>query len=75
MESLLDCLFIYVFIFYCTGSFLWCAGFSLQWLLLFGSTGLEPASVVVVHSLVTTAMWDLPGPGIQPVFPELASGF
>ena len=37
MESLLDCLFIYVFVFDCTGSSLWCGGFSLQWLLLFGS--------------------------------------
>lgn len=73
MESLLDCLFICLFLLHWV--FLVVCRLFVQWLLLFGSTGLEPASVVVVHSLVTTAMWDLPGPGIQPVFPELASRF
>ena len=42
MESLLDCLFMHVFIFDCTGSSLWCVGFSLQGLLLLGSEAIEP---------------------------------
>ena len=41
------------------------------------------ASVVVVHglsscgarALLLCGMWDLPGPGIEPVFPALAGGF
>ena len=34
------------------------------------------ASVVVVHGLsCSPAMWDLPGPGLEPVSPALAGGF
>ena len=29
-------------------------------------------SVIVVHRLVAWGMWDLPRPGIEPVFPTLA---
>ena len=47
-----------------------CSGFS-----CLEAGAIEPRSVVVVHSLVTTGMWDLPRPGIEPMSPELAGGF
>ena len=82
----------------------WCAGFSLQWLLLLRSTGSRHAgfsscgtwaSVVVAHGVsscgswalehrlsscgarayLLCSMWDLPGPGLEPVSPALAGGF
>ena len=77
-------------------SSLWCAGFSLRWLLLLESTGCRHAgSVIVVHGLsscgarsverrlsscgartqLLRGMWDLPGPGLEPVSPALAGGF
>ena len=66
-----------------------CAGFSLQWLLLLGSTGSRAlrlqqlqhmGSVVVAPRLQSTGlvapwMWDLSRPGIEPMSPELAGEF
>ena len=48
----------------CSGSSLLCVGFSLQWLLLLQITG----------SLLCN-MWNLPAPGIEPMFPALAGRF
>ena len=45
-------------------------GFSLRWLHLMQSTGVW-VSVVVTHRL--WGMWNLPGPGIEPMSPALAS--
>ena len=45
-------------------SLLQCAGFSLRWLLLWWSTGSRRGG-----------MWDLPGPGLDPVSPALADRF
>ena len=77
-------------------SLLWCAGFSLQWLLLLWSTGSRRAGSVVeacglsscgsralkhrLSSCSTRAwllrgVWDLPGPGLEPMSPALAGGF
>ena len=58
-------------------SLLWCVGFSLQWLLLLQSTGSRLAgSVVTVHGLsLLRGMWDIPGPGLEPVSPALAGRF
>ena len=53
-------------------------GFSLRWLFLLQSVGsgaFRLHSVVVVRALLPCAMWDLPGPGIEPVFPALAGRF
>ena len=61
-----------------------CTGFSLRWPLLFRSTGPRvQASVVVTRGLSSCGtraqllchMWDLPGPGIEPVSPALAGRF
>ena len=65
-----------------------CTGFSLQWLLLLRSMGSRrelsccglPA---LEHRLCSygawaqllRGMWDLPGPGLEPVSPALAGGF
>ena len=71
-------------------SSLWCAGFSLQWLLLSWSTGsghtgfsgcgtgaLEGAgfSSCGARAYLICSIRDLPGPGIEPVSPALAGGF
>ena len=70
-------------------SLLWCAGFSLRWLLLLQSTGSRHAgfsscgSRALEHRLsscgaqaqLPRGMWDLPGPGLEPVSPALAGGF
>ena len=70
-------------------SSLWRVGFSLQWLLLLWSMGSRHAgfsscgSQVLEHrlrscgtwALLLRGMWDLPGPGIEPVSPALAGGF
>ena len=60
-------------------------GFSLQWLLSFGSAGsghagsvvrpqaLSRGSLIVAHGL-PCGMWGLPRPGIEPVSPTLAGG-
>ena len=69
-------------------SLLWCAGFSLWWLLLW-STGSRRAgfsscgSRALEHRLSSCGtraqllhgMWDLPGPGLEPVSPALARRF
>ena len=66
-----------------------CVGFSLWWLLLLQSTGSRcvgfsscglQALACRLSSCGTRAqllrgMWDLPGPGLQPVSPALAGGF
>ena len=78
-----------LFIFGCVGSLLRYAGFSLQWLLLLRSTGSRRAGFsscgtrALAHRLSSCgarasalrAMWDLPGPGIEPMSPALAGGF
>ena len=70
-------------------SSLWCAGFSLRWLLLLWSAGSRRegfsscGSWALEHRLsscgtqaqVLHGMWDLPGPGLKPVSPALAGGF
>ena len=64
-------------------------GFSLRWLLLFRSMGSRRASFSSCGSRalerrlsscgtraqLLCGMWDLPGPGIEPVSPALAGGF
>ena len=64
-------------------SSLWCAGFSLRWLLLlrsmgsrhvgFSSCGLRALesrlSSCGAWALLLRGMWDLPGPGLEPVSP------
>ena len=65
-------------------SSLWCAGFSLRWILLLRSTGSRCtgfsscgtwAQQLWCTGLVFRGMWDLPRPGIEPVSPALAGGF
>ena len=70
-------------------SWLWRAGFSLQWLLLLRSTGSRHVSFrscgmrALEHRLsscgarayLLCSMWDLPGPGLEAVSPALAGGF
>ena len=63
------------------------AGFSLWWLLLLWSTGSRCAGFSSCGSQVLElsscgpwawllrGMWDLPGPGLEPVSPALAGGF
>ena len=50
-------------------SLLWCAGFSLQWLLLLWSTGSRHVG------FSSCGMWDRPGPRLEPVSPALAGRF
>ena len=54
-----------------------CAGLSLSRPLLLRSTGCRRAgSVVVAHGAqLLCGMWDLPGPGLEPVYPALAGRF
>ena len=54
-----------------------CAGFSLRWLLLLQSTGSRHAgcSSCGTRAQLLHGMWDLPGPGIEPMSPALAGGF
>ena len=70
-------------------SLLWCAGFSLRWLLLLrstgsrrtgfsscGSRGLEcRLSNCGTWAYLLRSMWDLPRPGLEPVSPALAGRF
>ena len=70
-------------------SLLQCAGFSLQWLLLLrsmgsrhvgfsscGSQALERRlSSCGTWAFLLCGMWDLPGPGLEPVSPALAGRF
>ena len=66
-----------------------CAGFSLQWLLLLQSTGSRCAgfsscgtralerrlSSCGARALLLRGMWEIPGPGLEPLSPALAGGF
>ena len=54
-----------------------CACFSLWWLLLLRSTGSRCAgfSSCGTWALLLRSMWDLRGPGFEPVSPALAGGF
>ena len=70
-------------------SSLHCTGFSLRWLLLLRSTGFRRAgfsscaswalecrlSSCGARASLLRGMWDLPGPGLEPVSPALAGGF
>ena len=70
-------------------SSLWCTGFSLRWLLLLWSTGSKceafsscgswaperRLSSCGLRAQLLRGMWDLPGPGLEPVSPALAGGF
>ena len=65
-------------------SSLWCAGFSLRWLLLLRSMGSRRGGFSSCgmwaqqswHTgLVLRGMWDLPRPGLKPASPELAGRF
>ena len=70
-------------------SLLWCTGFSLQWLLLLRSTGSRCAgfsscgsqalerrlSSCSTGTQLLRSMWDLSGPGLEPMSPILAGGF
>ena len=51
-----------------------CAGFSLQWLLLLRSTGSRRAgfSSCGARAQLLHGMWDLPGPGLEPMSLPLA---
>ena len=53
-----------------------CTGFSLRWLLLWASTGSRRAgfSSCAAQAWLLCGMWDLPGPGLEPVSPALAGG-
>ena len=59
----------------------WCAGFSLQWLLLLLSmgcrcSGFSSCSLQGLELLLSSCgMWDLPGPGIEPASLALAGRF
>ena len=58
-------------------SLLQCAGFSLRWLLLSWSMGSRCStfSSCGTRAQLLRGMWDLPGPGLEPVSPALAGGF
>ena len=70
-------------------SLLWCEGFSLEWLLLLWSTGSRRGgfrscgsrapehriSNCGARAYLLRDMWDLPGPGLEPVSPASAGGF
>ena len=54
-----------------------CPGFSLWWLLLLWNNGSKVLglSYCGTLALLLCCMWDLPGPGIQPMSPALVGGF
>ena len=70
-------------------SSLWCAGFSLWWLFLLRSSGSRHAgfsscglwalerwlSSCGARASLLRGMWELPGPGLEPLSPALAGGF
>ena len=58
-------------------SLLRCVGFSLWWLLLLWSTGSRCAgfSSCGTRAQLLCGMWDLPGPGLDPLSPALAGRF
>ena len=78
-----------LFIFGHIGSSLWCAGFSLRWLLLLRSTGSRRAgfsscgsrapermlSSCGARAQLLRGMWDPPGRGLEPMSPALAGRF
>ena len=82
-------IYLFLFIFDCVGSSLQCAGCSLWWLLLLRSTGSRHVgfgscgsralecrlSSYGARAQLFHSMWDLLGPGLEPVFPALAGGF
>ena len=55
-------------------SSLWCTGSSLLWLLMLRSTGSRRAgfSSCAAQVWLLCSMWDLPGPGLEPVSPALS---
>ena len=69
------------FIFDCSGfsllhkGFSLVAGFSLWWLLLLWSTGCRARGLQQLWLSLPCGMWDLPGPGIEPMSFTLAGGF
>ena len=70
-------------------SSLWCTGFSFWWLVLLWSTCSRRAgfsscgswalerrlSSCGAQGQLSHGMWDLPGPGLEPVCPAMAGGF
>ena len=55
---------------------LWCVGFSLQWLFLLRSVGSRAwAQKVWCTGLVAPSMWNFPKPGIEPTSPVLSGRF
>ena len=54
-----------------------CAGFSLRWLLLLRSTGSRRTgfSSCGTWAELLCSMWDIPGPGLEPMSPALAGRF
>ena len=54
-----------------------CSGFSLRWLLLLQSMGSTHTGFrsCGAWAQLLRGMWDLPGPGLEPVSPALAGGF
>ena len=58
-------------------SSLQCMGFSLRWLVLLQSTGSRCVgfSSCAARVQLLRGMWNLPGPGLEPVSPALAGGF
>ena len=54
-----------------------CAGFSLRWLLQLQSTGSRRRgfSSCGARAQLLRSMWDLPGPGLEPMSPASAGGF
>ena len=70
-------------------SSLWCVGFSSRWLLLLRSTGSRCVgfsscgarvlecrlSSCAARTQLLRGMWDLPGPGLEPLSPALAGRF
>ena len=53
-----------------------CTGFSLLWLLLLRSTGSRACGLSSggIQAYLPRGLWDLPGPGIEPLSPVLADG-
>ena len=52
-----------------------CMGFSLQWLLLLWLTSSRHTGFSSCGTQALDGMWDLPGPGLEPVSLALAGGF
>ena len=69
--------FFFVNYFSCTGTLLLWAGFSLKWLLLLQRIGSGHAhfSSCGAWAKLPCSMWNLPGPGIEPMSFALEGGF